>query len=157
MRSLAAALYLSATAASTAAQGPPAAPDVLPTRPLTWPALLPGETVRVSPRDDGAAVFEVRGRPGRRVRVEFALPPALVAPGGGRVPLVVGPADATAAPQPTPEAAVPFDPRVPRVFTLSATDGRLWLWLGGRVAAPTTAPAGASATQVFVRVTYAER
>lgn len=107
--------------------------SVIPRNDLTFGTLLRGFAAHVSPLDQHrAAVFELRGPADTPVRVEIALPPALIAQAGTtEIPLSFGAADGFADLTGTwPPMGTLFNPRAPYIGTLGP-NGRIFLRIGG--------------------------
>lgn len=120
---------------------------------LTFGALLPGVPTTVS-RFDGlnAGQFELRGQRSAEVQVSLNLPGAMLS-GGAGIPLDFGPADGGFSPDPDVTTSQTFDPRVPLVTTM-ATNGKLYLWLGGTALPGAQQAAGTYAAAITVTVAY---
>lgn len=101
---------------------------------LTFGSVLPGIPVTVPVHDPrNAGLFEIQGPEESSVRVEFALPAALVADGGALLPIQFGPGDGFADfSRGRPPRGQLFDPHTPVIGTLGP-NGRLFLHLGGTV------------------------
>lgn len=101
---------------------------------LTFGTVLPGIRTAINPHDvHRAGLFEIQGPANASVRIEFTLPAALTADGGGYLPLTFAAGDGYSDVSPGgPPHGVTFDPRAALVTTLSA-DGRLFVRLGGSV------------------------
>lgn len=121
---------------------------------LSFGTVFPGVPVTILRTDAlNAGQFQIRGANGSLVQVQFTLPAALTGPSGSTVPLVFGAADGGVSPSPTIGTATSFDPRTPLQATLSG-QGRLYLYLGGRLTPPAQLAPGAYSATITITVTY---
>jgi hypothetical protein len=97
---------------------------------LSFGTVLPGIPSSVSVNDPHhAGQFEVQGPANASVRVELAVPTALVSSGGALLPISFTHADGSAL---INGHSLQFDPHVPVIAALGS-DGRLYIRLGGTV------------------------
>jgi hypothetical protein len=120
---------------------------------LSFGTVLPGIPSSVSVGDaHHAGRFEIDGPASASIRVEFVLPPALVAGGGELLPVTFGAGDAlvvfSAAHSPH---AFAFDPHSPVIVALGS-DGRLFVVLGGTVFPARTEAGGAYSATITMTV-----
>jgi len=105
--------------------------QVLAHNDLTFGTVLPGIPVHVTPGDAlRAALFEIQGPSGAAIRIELALPDAMTANEGARLPLFFGPESGAFGLTRGPHEALDFNPINPLITTLS-NEGRLYVRLGG--------------------------
>lgn len=111
-----------------------------------------GASVTIDPRSSGfAAKLVIAGEPDIEFAIDFGLPDALVAPGGGRLPVRFGPAGGCMAPNDDQTACAPFDPRQ---ALQPGRDAAFFIWLGGSIDAAPEAHAGAYRGVVTATVQY---
>lgn len=121
---------------------------------LTFGTVIPGVAVMILRTDAlNSGQFQIRGQNGQPVQVVFTLPTALVGPSGSQLPLSFGAADGGYATSPTIGTATSFDPRTALNATLSG-QGRLYLYLGGRVTPPAQLAPGAYSATITITVIY---
>jgi len=122
-------------------------------RDLSFGQVLPGIPESIASGDPRhAGLFEIQGTPGGVVRVEFLLPPALVAPFGALLPLEFGPGDGYADfSHGRPPRGLQFDPRTPLTATLGL-NGRLLVSLGGTVEPARDQAGGSYAAAISITV-----
>lgn len=121
---------------------------------LQFGALFPGVPAAVARTDAlRAGQFELRGERLTEVRVDLALPAALVGAGGQTLPLRFASGDAGHALTADIAAAAGFDPRAPLVARLS-NNGRLYIFLGGTAVPSATQQSGTYTAQVTATVAY---
>ena len=121
---------------------------------LDFGTLFAGTATQVSRFDAlRAGQFELRGAKNSEVRVDLGLPSALTGPGSAKVPLTFGAADGGYARDGAIATAAPFDPRTALITTLS-TNGRLYIFLGGKATPATRQPAGTYAGTVTLTIAY---
>ncbi len=121
---------------------------------LNFGTVFPGIAVQVLRTDAvNSGQYQIRGTNGGQVQVTFTLPSAMTGPGGSQLPLSFGAGDGGYSQSPTIAAATGFDPRTPLVATLSG-QGRLYLYLGGKVSPPAQIAPGAYSATVTITVIY---
>ena len=100
---------------------------------LTFGTVLPGIPSTVSVADThNSGLFQISGPATASIRVEFVLPPSLLA-GGASLPIVFGGADGFADfSHLSPPSGMSFDPHGPLLGALGP-DGQLFVRLGGTV------------------------
>jgi hypothetical protein len=120
---------------------------------LDFGTVFPGIPLSVPVHDPrNAGLFEVQGPPGASVRVEFILPGALAASGGGLLPVAFGPRDGYADfSRGRPPRGLSFDPHAPVIGSLGP-NGRLYLRLGGTALPARTQPGGDYRATIFMTV-----
>jgi hypothetical protein len=128
--------------------------DTMAQQQLQFGTVIPGLPTTISWSDAAAAgQFQLRGTGGAQVRIEFTLPTGLMGPGGTTLPVMFGATDGAYAAQPSLNATITFDPRLPLVTTLSKS-GRLYLRLGGTVTPSPTQASGPYNSTVTITVSY---
>lgn len=144
-------------AADVAAAQPKASPDLIIRQPIAFDFTEPGRPSVVRPRDGSrAGQWEVRGVGGALVRLEFTLPTQMTALDGTAIPIAFGAEDAAVGSVPTAAAAIPIDPRIVRIVPLGATDGRLFVFIGGSATPPPGARPARYDAAILLTVTYAQ-
>ncbi len=142
-------LLLPALATDVRAQAQ-ASVSIFPVQGLRFGTLLPGVTTQV-PVGDGQRRAELRLVGGGRVTIAFDLPPALLSPGGARLPLVFGPSDGLFTFERGNRQST-FDPRAPLQLTLPPGQGSGSLFLGGTAAPAAGQAPGTYTGTITVRV-----
>jgi hypothetical protein len=116
---------------------------------LQFGELLGGLPRSVSPTDPASsAQFRVRAFR-RTAEVSFVLPAELTGSNGGALPLSFGGMDAMYSPTGRVGDGVSFDPNAPFVIS-DAPPGWGWIYLGGTVIPPTSAPLGAYTATILL-------
>jgi hypothetical protein len=120
---------------------------------LDFGTIFPGIPSSVSAFDGHhAGAFQVRGSEGASVRVEFVLPPALLAEDGARLPIDFGPRDGYADFSGDREGhGRRFDPHAP-VLGCLGEEGRLYLRIGGTVRPDVSQRRGRYRATIFLTV-----
>ena len=118
---------------------------------LSFGTVLPGIPSSVTVQDPRAGVFEIRGPADAAVRVEFGLPPALIAHDGSLLPVAFGHRDGLAGFSRQHSQGAYFDPRSPLIGALGP-DGRLFLRMGGTVTPGRPQTGGAYRATIFMTV-----
>jgi hypothetical protein len=151
-------LYACCAAPPAAAQRPAIRNPVIPTplqvrglQDLAFGAVLPGVVSTVTVFNQAqVGKFFIDGPAGAAVRVEFTLPPSLLASGGSSIALSFGPADGLA----TPDGGrnnLRFNPHTPVNAALGA-DGELQVRIGGRALPGLPQPSGNYHATIYITV-----
>lgn len=114
--------------------------------------IFPGINESVSKTDAGAAQFDITGEAGKEITADFTLPTEL-SKGEDALTITFSSTDAGHA---TTEAgtATDFDPSSTLTTSLEATDGTLFIWLGGTVEPTETQPAGEYTADITLDTAY---
>lgn len=124
------------------------------TKNLTFGTLFPGVPQPILRTDAvNAGSFELRGRNRAEIRIDFTLPAALTGPAAATMPLSFGAGDGGHNTQNTIGTAQAFDPRAPLIAQL-ATNGRLYVWLGGTALPTGTQRSGNYTASVTLTASY---
>ncbi len=130
----------------------PRALVVLSRRDLSFGTVLPGIPSTVATSDvRRAGLFEIQGQRDGVVRVELALPAALVSRAGYELPLAFGAGDASVATDRGRFRGAQFDPREPLSAALGSS-GKLYIHLGGTVLPRRQQPGGAYEATIYLTV-----
>jgi hypothetical protein len=127
--------------------------SIIPRQDLSFGTVIPGVPVAVAPSSPaGAGQLEIRGRRNAPVLLDFTLPSALTA-FGASLPLSFVGGDAAFSADPAFGAAQFFDPRTAQIAVL-ASNGKLYVFLGGRVTPDASQPAGSYGATITLTVSY---
>ncbi len=120
---------------------------------LDFGTVLPGVPSAIDRHDRRAALFEVRGSPDASVRIDLALPSALLSTGSATLPISFSATDGFADfSRGRPPRGTVFDPHAPLIMTLGP-NGRVYVRLGG-TALPARPQAGGAYHATIVLTVY---
>jgi hypothetical protein len=127
--------------------------EVTRERDLDFGDVLRGVPATVVVTDATSGRFRIRGTRGAEVSLTFLLP-TLLAVGPYTMPISFGPTAAGHYVLQQAQNAVLFDPNAVRITRLRASNGLLYVWLGGTVSPSLTQAPGVYSGNVTLVITY---
>jgi hypothetical protein len=122
-------------------------------RDLDFGDVVRGVPATIPVNNAASGRFLIRGTRGAEVSLDFLLPTVLTV-GSNTLPIGFSPTAAGHYTLPQPQNAVLFDPHLTRITRLRASNGFLYLWLGGTVSPAVTQAPGVYTGSITMVVSY---